>query len=635
MLATAAYIHRTQYRDERTGTLTDDYSAKRDDLEWEALFAKDMNDVPEWWHESRERIVNELEKREDRSTRPNDAQLGYHFKVSLPHELSGDERQQLITEWALQQTRRGYVVDIALHKPNPRENDSRNHHAHVLIPMRPIDRDGWGNKIRTPENTRTGFERWKRQNLEDWKEQFSELGAQYLERAGLHDEAERFRRGHLSRPERAKAAHDRGDIAELDRLLDEPQRYLGPAAAAMERDGRRTRAGDINREIEERNKLRGAARDIRLAYALAAGNQDDFLKALSEKDMIVARITKQEDLEQVLKFAAEPIRYVPHYRAGEPVIVTENGEIHRLSPMTTGESWKKIREFTKPLLAHDFPSLTQALEEQKQRSLIPKVDRDAVIAGMMRAPRTVDIPQDAISTWINQHYQHEAGLSRRTAGDLEPTSRTAIPAGANAPHIRGEGAQVWWAYNSSKDPLSFPESLTERGLKLARVTAKDAADSQTEHWAAVRQGGYYPILREGEYIVTAKNGLSYQLNHRSVGHEAREVRAFLAPLDQKQMPSLREVRAQVHEVQLKNITEREQGRSERNGMAREKGVSLKRVAGIGGKVFAPAFALADAFESLFARTITPEERRLAEIEKHEREAATERAERQRSGGRER
>jgi hypothetical protein len=125
ILARAAYNHRDQYRDDRTGKLTDDNRPDRADLEWEGIFAKDIDNVPEWWSESRERIFNELEKREDRSTRPDDAQLAYDFKVSLPHELSADQRCQLISDWALAQARKGYVVDVALHRPNPTENDPR------------------------------------------------------------------------------------------------------------------------------------------------------------------------------------------------------------------------------------------------------------------------------------------------------------------------------------------------------------------------------------------------------------------------------------------------------------------------------------------------------------------------------
>lgn len=633
VLARAAYNHRDQYRDERTGKLTDDNRPDRPDLEWHGLFAKDIDNVPEWWSESRQRIFNELEKREDRSTRPNDAQLAYDFKISLPHELSSDERRQLISEWALLQAGKGYVVDVAIHRPNATENDPRNYHAHILMPMRPIDRDGWGNKFRPPGESRGDFEKWSHQNLKEWREQLSDLGARYLDRAGFHEEAERFRVGHLSRPERAKAAHDRGDTAEFDRLLGEPQRYMGPAASAMERNGKRTRTGDINREVEERNKLRGPTRDIRFAYALADGDQQKFIDALAEKKMIVARISKVDDHEQVIRFAGEFRDYVPQYRKGEHVIVTEEGQIHRLSPITTGENWKDIRDFAKPLYESNFPSLAAALEKQQERGRIPRVDRNAVIEEMMQStPRGPGFREDAISSWLDANLPHIEGF--QSAEDLKSQSRTTPPPkGAKHLGIRGTDAeQLWWAYNSSKTPEEVHASLQERGLHLARVTAEDASASHTEHWAAKRDDRYSPILSKGEYVVVSDRGSAFRLGDQSVGHSFREVKAFMSKLDTKPMPSLREVQNAVDEKRLKEIdpTPRDFGRT--NGRP-SGGPVLGRVGRATERVLAQTLDwAAGGFESLFSPKITPEDRRLAEVQEHEQQLAAERAERQRNAG---
>jgi hypothetical protein len=615
ILARGAYNHRDQYRDGRTGKLTDDNRPDKADLEWNGLFAKDINNVPEWWSESRERIFNELEKREDRSTRPNDAQLAYDFKISLPHELNSEQRRRLITEWALRQTGKGYVVDVAIHRPNPTENDPRNYHAHVLMPMRPIDRDGWGNKFRAPGNTRDGFEKWAQQNLKEWREQLSDLGAAHLERAGFREEAERFRVGHLSRAERAKAAHDRGDYEEFERLLDEPQRYMGPAASAMERNNKRTRTGDINREVEERNKLRGPTRDIRFAYALADGDQQKFLDALAGKDMMLARISKQEDKAQVIEFAREYRNYVPQYREHEHVVVTEKGQIYRLTPTTTGDNWKDIREFSKRLYERNFFSLEGALEEQKRRSLVPKVDREAVIGKMVKSdlPTVADA---AISAWLAQSLPHNA-------------------AAINALDKRTDAERVRSAYNSTRTPEAFHDSLKTQNLHLARVTAEDAEASHTQHWAAKRHGRYCPLLEKGEYIVVSDRGSEFRLDDRSVGHNFREVRAFMSKLDQKPMPSLREVQNAVDERRFKEIDASPRDFEPTNGRPGF-GPVLGRVRRGTERAMAQAFdRAAGGFESLFSPKVTPEERRLAEVQEHEQQIAAERAERQRSGGRDR
>jgi hypothetical protein len=616
ILARSAYNHRDQYRDDRTGKLTDDYRTRRGDLEWNGLFANDINNVPQWWSESRERIFNELEKREDRSTRPHDAQLAYDFKISLPYELTAEDRSALISEWALKQTRRGFVVDVAIHRPNPKENDPRNFHAHILMPMRPIEHNGWGNKFRAPENTRQGFNKWAEEKMQEWREQLSELGAQYLDHAGFHKEAERFREGHLSRPKRAKAAHDRGDTEQFEHLLDEPQRYMGPAASAMERKGKRTRSGDINREVEERNKLRGTTRDIRFAYALADGDHQKFIDALAEKDMMLARISRRDDKEQVIRFAGEYRDYVPQYREHEHVVVTEKGEVHRLTPTTTGDNWKDIREFSKQMYGHQMLSLAATLEEQKRRSVIPKVDRESVIAAMPAAELPT-LAEAAMSAWIAQSLPHNNAainvLDRRTTRE----------------RLRD-------AYNSSKTPEAFHAALQNENFHLVRVTAEDATQSRTEHWMANRYGRSCPILQKGEYVVVTETGSALRLDDKTVGHNLRETNAFMSKIDGKPLPSLREALNAVQEKRQKDIELRE--KNGRNDGASHRGASLGRGVTRGAEKIAtaPVLALADAFESLFAPKLSPEEKRLAEVMEHDRQLAAERAERHRDqGGRDR
>src|SRR5260370_30794173 len=129
------------------------------------------------------------------------------------------------------------VVEVAIHAPHA-YNDDRNNHAHMLLTMREIGPEGFGDKARQWNKT-TEFDRWK--------EKWSELGAEHLERAGFHKEAERFREGQLSRPERTKRAHDRGDMEAFEQLLDEPRRHRGPEASGMEKNGRSTRISEINR----------------------------------------------------------------------------------------------------------------------------------------------------------------------------------------------------------------------------------------------------------------------------------------------------------------------------------------------------------------------------------------------------
>ncbi len=136
----------------------------------------------------------------------------------------------------------------------------------------------------------------------------------------------------------------------------------------MEKNGRPTRISEINREIEERNRVRGIPREIREAYVLCA-DAEAFAKTLEEKNMMLARITKSDARKSAAEFAMEEQKYVPQHREGEYVVATEQGAVYRLNQMTTGDSFKGIRKFTRPLEQQDYPSLEAAQGELKKAKL--------------------------------------------------------------------------------------------------------------------------------------------------------------------------------------------------------------------------------------------------------------------------
>jgi hypothetical protein len=198
------------------------------------------------------------------------------------------------------------------------------------------------------------------------------------------------------------------------------------------------------------------------------------------------------------------------------------------------------------------------------------------------------------------------------------------------PHIKGNAAQVWWAYNSTKSPDAFYESVTARGIQLVRITEGDAHDSKTHHWTAKRFGRYSPTLTPGEYVVVNDLGQAYRLNDRSLGHALREVKAFMSRLDDKPMPSLREALNAVEEKRIKGIIAANRDGTERGDLVGRSISPTREVRRTAGKLAAGSFQfVANGFEALFARTLTPEERKVAEILDHERQRATERGNRQR------
>ena len=90
-------------------------------------------DAPEWAHD-RNRLWNQAERAEKRK----DAQLAREIEVSLPHELTAQQREWLVKDFAREAfVRQGYAVDIAIHAPD-KDSDDRNHHAHLMVTMRTL-----------------------------------------------------------------------------------------------------------------------------------------------------------------------------------------------------------------------------------------------------------------------------------------------------------------------------------------------------------------------------------------------------------------------------------------------------------------------------------------------------------------
>lgn len=217
--AAAAYRSGISITDERTG-LTHDYRRRGGIVHAEILTPKG---APEWTGD-RVQLWNAVEKVERRK----DAQLAREILTSLPYELDADQRRDLIQEFVQQEfVSRGMIADMAIHAPD-REGDNRNHHAHVMLTMRPVAEDGFGKKDRS----------WNdKALLEAWRERWADHQNRALEAAGLE-----IRVDHRS-------LEDRG-------INREPEPKLGAVATEMERNGRPSKSGDDLRALWLRNAER-------------------------------------------------------------------------------------------------------------------------------------------------------------------------------------------------------------------------------------------------------------------------------------------------------------------------------------------------------------------------------------------
>ena len=199
---------------------THDFSRKGGVLHTEIMTPEN---TPAWMRD-RAQLWNAVEKLEAR----HDAQLAREVQLSLPHELTDEQRRDLVRSFIAEQfVAKGMIADIALHAPG-KGGDTRNYHAHVLLTMRELTGDGFGNKDRS----------WNKVALlKQWRVEWDHAQNRELERLGIDARVDH------------RSLKDQG----IDR---EPDQHMGPIATSLDRQGKGSR-------IAEENARRRAANDNR------------------------------------------------------------------------------------------------------------------------------------------------------------------------------------------------------------------------------------------------------------------------------------------------------------------------------------------------------------------------------------
>ncbi|VQX96353.1 MobA/MobL family protein [Streptococcus pneumoniae] len=244
-VASAAYISGEKIKNEWDG-VTHDYTRK------EKILVKNIilpDHIPKEFND-RSTLWNKVEMAEKNSN----AQLARQFIIGLPKELSLSENKNLVERYIKENlTSQGMIVDYAIHDESQDKNG--NIHCHIMTIMRPINEKGEFlakskkeyildekgekvlNKNGKPKTRKVELTTWNDTgNVEQWRENFSDLCNKYLERAG---------------------AEKRVDHRSFKRQNSDylPTIHLGSAASAMERKGIETDKGNYNREIRKYNQL--------------------------------------------------------------------------------------------------------------------------------------------------------------------------------------------------------------------------------------------------------------------------------------------------------------------------------------------------------------------------------------------
>ena len=166
-VAAAAYLGCDVITNEYDG-ITHDYTCKGG-LVWEHIFLPSQA-PPEW--SNRGTLWNAVEQAE----KMKDSRLARELIVALPIELPPEEWKSLLTEYITEQfVSDGMCADVAIH-----DTDGHNPHAHILLTVRPLNRDGtWQHKtemeylcVRNGEEKGFTAQEFLQAQREGWEKQY-------------------------------------------------------------------------------------------------------------------------------------------------------------------------------------------------------------------------------------------------------------------------------------------------------------------------------------------------------------------------------------------------------------------------------------------------------------------------------
>lgn len=281
----AAYRAGQALKDDRRGTVAD-YSRRRGVVQVEII----VPDGCAEWLGDRETLWNHVEAIEVR----RDAQLAREINMALPHELTDEERLELVRAFVREQfTSLGMVVDFAIHAPVPEKGDDpRNFHAHLLMTMRQATPLGL-RRVKTREwNSDAMLVRWRGA----WASQ---------QNRALRGRGHAARVDHRSLAVQKASALSRGDRVRAEVLERLPELHVGPkvrkavrAASPVSRDkvagpvrrrrpGRKERRKVLYTQLDEGSRAQFNAGRLRF-------NASRFGASAAKAQSHIARLRKRQ-----------------------------------------------------------------------------------------------------------------------------------------------------------------------------------------------------------------------------------------------------------------------------------------------------------------------------------------------------
>ena len=244
----------------------------------------------------------------ERAEKRKDARVAREWLINLPHELDEQTRKQLAHSFAKKLADRYNVIaDCCIHKPSDKEikkgADPRNFHAHIMLTTREIDIENGQiiftkkaiSELSDTDRKKLGLSRMS-DEMTAIKQIWDDTANPVLEAHGL--------------PKMDYRSHkEKGDD-----LL--PQVKMGVQATQLERQGKRTRLGDINRDIKQKNEI---IFESRRQYERET---DTFIKTSNRN--ITERKRTFEQTEYSITYISDRLELNPRQRAFRLSLVDGN-----------------------------------------------------------------------------------------------------------------------------------------------------------------------------------------------------------------------------------------------------------------------------------------------------------------------
>lgn len=272
-VASAAYRSGTRLTD-RAQDVAHDYTARQHDvLHKEILLPGTAERHQELaWAQDREELWNQAEAAEERP----DARVAREYELSLPHELTDEQRLTLARQFSQDVADRyGVAADLAIHRPG-KTSDDRNHHAHIMTTTRQVTPTGLGRKtdieLSHEDRKAKGLDS-ARNEIRDWRKQWewrantalkdhghaAQIDSRSLKDQGIDREPKRYRGRQVTEDRVRKARAQQAEKTRRSEPAREPPRPMTEAerdaliqARWLQRHEERKKTQESAPSVEER-----------------------------------------------------------------------------------------------------------------------------------------------------------------------------------------------------------------------------------------------------------------------------------------------------------------------------------------------------------------------------------------------